>query len=125
MMLRCSASRPNGVAEGQGVSPRPTRIGRGTAISSSVSGSADSPNRHDVVQSERQRDGLATLRSPVEGVSATGNHDWRRIDKPGKVVTAPDRLAALPASSDMVAPPGKLAWVIASVGTVLSVAATV
>ena len=67
-----------------------------------------------------------TPRSPDEGVSATETTTGGgSIDRPGKVVTAPDRSAAFPATSVTVAPDGKFAWIIASVGTVLSVAPTV
>src|ERR1700761_5583211 len=69
---------------------------------------------------------LPTPRTPDDGVSATETTTGGgSIDRPGSVVTAPDKLAALPAPSLTVAPDGKLTWVMARVGTVLSVAPTV
>src|SRR5579871_978112 len=67
-----------------------------------------------------------TPRSADDGdsttVTTTGGGS---IDKPGRVVTAPDRSATLPAASATAAPDGRFTWVIANVGTVLSAAATV
>ncbi len=47
------------------------------------------------------------------------------ICSPDRIVAAPDRLAALPAASRTVVPPGRLAWVIASAEVLLSLAPTV
>jgi len=67
-----------------------------------------------------------TFRSPVEGDSEIERKiGGGSIAKPGKVVRAPDRSAALPAASITVAPAGKFARVIARVGTVVSAAPTV
>src|SRR6202051_2573494 len=64
------------------------------------------------------------FKSPVEGDSTSEIGDGPglggSIARLGKVTNAPDKLAALPAPSFMVAPLGRLAWVIASAETVVS-----
>ncbi len=64
--------------------------------------------------------------SPLEGEATTFvTAGGGSIARPVSVVSAPDRLAALPAVSFTVAPFGRLAWVIASAETGLSFAPTV